>query len=689
MYARDFPGAHVCDDARHFDFTQWRPAKRDGDVLVLAACTPCKPVADSGRQLALDDPDIFITVGVAPRAAEQLDADVVLMEQHYQIAVLHDGAVLKAIDDAFAARGFHRGVPQGTTGAGAEIVRASRSPTTRLRVAMEYHAPRFRSAHEVFPALVLDGPRFVLDDILESDGAICAADVPTGDFMPHDGWEPPQQDQMLAPMHGLVRQSDHACRARVAFVLDANLLPKSFQCWECEPALLTQTERAHARERSAHAARFWARDSSPLARARAAIVARRSDAEARARERPLYAGTFVSGGAGLPLEPGSWVQRDGPDARIFVLYKFTSAHTATLFFDDRRRPEYVRNVDVRSVRHVPRVDDVVCSSSVAGVLTSFGPPPWHGLKHLVYVRGKVRALSTTETFRVHGHDGDVELSYRAANPLAGERDLRAVVGKGLVRELADAMAQRAVDQVLQCSTTAQNRLPEAVSRCTKPPKTDDSKELKGDFGDFERRQVVMPSELPPQDRQQPGEHTQDACPTLHGRISDRRSPEHGGRKSGRDSDTPGDTDPIALDRLGDVLTAHTPATVVDEDDGVDKHVALILVNMGSTPARTLVSEDGGRVLVCEDRASRRNAVDVCERTLRELSEADAPICFLAGSCGDTFVVVCPLAHEHWSSCHRALAWHTLDELSERETYAHAAMAVATASSMLTHSQIRR
>merc|ERR1711995_80562 len=78
MYGAAHSDVETASDALTFDFTEW--ARPDG-FMVLIACTPCTPVAGAGQQRGLADPGIAATVDAAPRAAGQLSADIVLMEQ--------------------------------------------------------------------------------------------------------------------------------------------------------------------------------------------------------------------------------------------------------------------------------------------------------------------------------------------------------------------------------------------------------------------------------------------------------------------------------------------------------------------------------------------------------------------------------------------------------------------------------
>ena len=70
----------------------------------MLACSPCAPVADSGTGLGLDHPNISLTTTVLPEFCNHFDVPFCTGEQHHNLARKHGGAVMRAIDSAFAPR---------------------------------------------------------------------------------------------------------------------------------------------------------------------------------------------------------------------------------------------------------------------------------------------------------------------------------------------------------------------------------------------------------------------------------------------------------------------------------------------------------------------------------------------------------------------------------------------------------
>ena len=438
MYGIRYPHAPVASNARTFDFTVWAQRRKDNPAcarayVILAACSPCKPLADSGKQEGLAAPDADLTFDVAPRAAAELEADEVVMEQHYQAAIMDNGKILKVFDARFEAQRFYRDSIIGLEPGAAEIVAVTQSATTRKRVAFRY---RRNKATRPMPALHIDGPTLVLDDILEPAGAIPGNIWCThGRFRPARGYiepTPAAYDDVLHADVGVSSRPTGTCDALV-YLLDHNLRIKTHACFACNTA-----PRVDAR----HAARAWAALISTVsARVQARHARPADDPE---RRFPRQAGTYISGGPFEPIRVGSWVTLHDDD-RTFVVSELDGTKI-TVFYDSRRKPEYLHR-QLSDAAHVLRYDNAVCSTHVGGVLTEFGPPPYYGVKHLVRQRGRVRTYTTRELYRKHEHTDDLLNDYRLANPLASEVEFRGVPGKGLVRRLATAIATRSVDEI--------------------------------------------------------------------------------------------------------------------------------------------------------------------------------------------------------------------------------------------------
>ena len=130
-----FPHAAVTQD---FFSREWRLWARSPDVLFLLACTPCNPVADSGRHEGLSSPDIYITVSAMPEVVSFFGIPFFAGEQHYQLAQLDDGSVLEAFDGGMAAVGLVRTPIVDEHPGGVEVFQDLNHPEQRRRLALHY-----------------------------------------------------------------------------------------------------------------------------------------------------------------------------------------------------------------------------------------------------------------------------------------------------------------------------------------------------------------------------------------------------------------------------------------------------------------------------------------------------------------------------------------------------------------------
>ena len=137
-------------------------------VLYTLACAPCRIVATPGRQLGLEDPDAGVTVQAAADVADALNTPWVVQENHANIATLHGGAVLVAIDKAHARGGRERTPLVDGSPHGVEAVCDPGVPELRHRVALMHEHTRLRALISPCPRLVIRvRVPLVIEDILE------------------------------------------------------------------------------------------------------------------------------------------------------------------------------------------------------------------------------------------------------------------------------------------------------------------------------------------------------------------------------------------------------------------------------------------------------------------------------------------------------------------------------------------
>ena len=147
------------------EYRMWRLS---AEVMFVLACAPCRIVATPGRQLGLDDPDADVTVRSAADVANHFNAPFVTQENHANLATMHGGAVLLAIDDAQRAGGRQRTPYVADSPHGAELVLDTGVPELRHRIAMQHEDVRLENMISPCPRLHIDVPNVLrIVDILE------------------------------------------------------------------------------------------------------------------------------------------------------------------------------------------------------------------------------------------------------------------------------------------------------------------------------------------------------------------------------------------------------------------------------------------------------------------------------------------------------------------------------------------
>ena len=158
--------------------------------------------------------------------------------------------------------------------------------------------------------------------------------------------------------------------------------------------------------------------------------------EARAH----HAGTITMGGPGKPIFVGSRVMLP-PDDREWVVDHFVARNRVVLFFDNRRQPERVPDVDIATLVHLEFTVQLNHVMGVAATITAKGVPPVYGDKQLILVDGRARRFTTNELYRLGGDIDGVRL-YEEAVPSMSKSKLRSKPGKSLQSNLAHAIVVR-------------------------------------------------------------------------------------------------------------------------------------------------------------------------------------------------------------------------------------------------------
>lgn len=196
LLRRIFPDAMICCDYYNKSWQSWPPA--DG-LSILLGCPPCRIVAPPGKQRCLDDPDAEVsTIALGAIATHHRHAWIV-GEQHAQIALHAEGAVLRAQDDSLS--GYVRKNVVAGAPLGAELAGGAGRPTTRSRLSFLYE----RSDLDLGPVRPLEG--------LDHGGAI--ADVLQPSLTP--------EERALVILPGVLTPVPHELPARGRMVVVARL----------------------------------------------------------------------------------------------------------------------------------------------------------------------------------------------------------------------------------------------------------------------------------------------------------------------------------------------------------------------------------------------------------------------------------------------------------------------------------
>ena len=135
-----FPAATVVGDARTADFAAACGASQ---VRLIAAGTPCQPVAYNGQQRGLEDERASLTTEVPFAVAARSNAHIVLLENSDGIATCRNGEVLRLADlnaRAVAMTRVRSSDPAAPLGLETFNVAAHGGPVTRNRGGLHYEA---------------------------------------------------------------------------------------------------------------------------------------------------------------------------------------------------------------------------------------------------------------------------------------------------------------------------------------------------------------------------------------------------------------------------------------------------------------------------------------------------------------------------------------------------------------------
>ena len=175
-----FDGARV---TRDFFAREWQLWATSPDVLFILACTPCNPVADSGKREGLASKDVYISVGAVPEVVAFHNIPFFSGEQHHALATLQNGAVLDVFDGNLARVSMLRtplvpGAPRGVE-VFSDLLHAERR--RRLGLHYEVHGMdeligpcpflSFPSTTPLVLSDILDPPELVSEDLFV-DGVI-------------------------------------------------------------------------------------------------------------------------------------------------------------------------------------------------------------------------------------------------------------------------------------------------------------------------------------------------------------------------------------------------------------------------------------------------------------------------------------------------------------------------------------
>jgi hypothetical protein len=148
--------------------------------MFVLACAPCRIVATPGRQLGFDDPGADVTVRAAADVVNHFEAPFMTQESHANLATMHGGAVLLAIDSAQRAGGQQRTPTVADSPHGAELVLDTGVPELRHRIAMQHEDVRLDGMISPCPRLRIDASNVlrivdILDDAAHVDPKLVVA----------------------------------------------------------------------------------------------------------------------------------------------------------------------------------------------------------------------------------------------------------------------------------------------------------------------------------------------------------------------------------------------------------------------------------------------------------------------------------------------------------------------------------
>ena len=152
---RQFVGIATLANVLTAEYRTW---SFSAESMFVLACAPCRIVATPGRRLGLDDPDAGVTVRAAADVANHFKAPFVTQENHANLATMHEGAVLLAIDDAQRAGGRQRTLIVANSPHDAELVLDTGVAELRHRIAMQHEDVRLETMISPCPRLHIDVP---------------------------------------------------------------------------------------------------------------------------------------------------------------------------------------------------------------------------------------------------------------------------------------------------------------------------------------------------------------------------------------------------------------------------------------------------------------------------------------------------------------------------------------------------
>lgn len=159
----DLPLDKCASNILHKEWELWRFSE---ELLFLLACAPCRSIASTGRQLALEDPDSAVLVSAWADMADYFNIPFICGEQHLNVATLQDGVVLAAIDERHRRSGRARTPLVDGSPMGVEAFRYTLVPEVRSRIMLEYEQQAAIDMIGPCGCLCLRGRPTVIADIL-------------------------------------------------------------------------------------------------------------------------------------------------------------------------------------------------------------------------------------------------------------------------------------------------------------------------------------------------------------------------------------------------------------------------------------------------------------------------------------------------------------------------------------------